>query len=143
MRRLPILFAALLAPVLAAAADGAAPAAGVVPADGTVEASVRESLRLLRSGQVDQWIADWCDTESLCRSSGLEELKRYGLARGQKDAKMCLHGADDAIIVSRLEGDPATDETVKVFVQCDERTMPVPSTMKKIDGKWKVTSFSW
>lgn len=113
------------------------------PAAGTPEATVRASLILLRDGKSDEWISSWCDTSTLCSPAGIPDLKRFALTRAQSGVKHCLHAPDDSIKVTRVEGDPAKDTEVKIWIKCEESRMPTPSTQKKVGDKWLVTSFSW
>jgi hypothetical protein len=73
----------------------------------------------------------------------VETMRRYELKSAEAGAKHCLHGDDNSIQVTRMDGDPAKDDVVKIWVQCEPSRRPVPSTQQKIDGKWMVTSFSW
>lgn len=113
------------------------------PQAGSIEESVRESLKLIRDGKLDAWVRDWCDPQRCQTPAQIEDLKRYGLKRALTGAGKCLHGKEEAVDVVRWRGDPATDHMVTVYIQCEEGRMPVPSTHTKVDGKWKVSSFSW
>lgn len=118
------------------------PALAAPPAAGSVEESVRESLRLLKSGQTDRWIAEWCAPDT-CQASRLVDLREFGLKRAATQASTCLHGAEEDIKITRIKGDPKVDDRVTVWIQCLPDRMPAPSSHQKIDGKWKVVSFSW
>lgn len=130
---------------IAFAQEPPAPAVPAVsaPAAGSVQESVRESLRLIRDGKLDAWMDTWCQPIRCETQYQRDQLKQYGLARAQPDAARCLHGDDDAIVVSRIKGDPDTDDRVTVFIQCEPGRLPVPSTHVKVDGKWRVETFSW
>lgn len=128
---------------IASAAFAQEPAPSTVPAAGSVEESIRESLRLIRDGKLDAWMDSWCQPIRCETQYQRDQLKQFGLARAQPDAARCLHGADDAIVVSRIKGDPLKDERITVYIKCEESRLPVPSTHVKVDGKWRVESFSW
>jgi hypothetical protein len=113
------------------------------PAAGSVEESIKESLKLIRDGKLDAWVKGWCDPQRCQTLSQIEDLKRYGLKRATTGAGKCLHGKEEGVDIVRWRGDPATDNMVTVYIQCEEGRMPVPSTHTKVDGKWKVSSFSW
>lgn len=121
----------------------AAAAAAEPPKEHTPEYTVQQSLKLIRDGQLDQWIAQWCSPDLLCRSASMPELREFGLARAERNAKLCLHGPDDSIQVTRVKGDPAKDPDVTIWVKCEEERMPVPATLHNTDGRWLVRSFSW
>jgi hypothetical protein len=114
------------------------------PADGTPEAAIRTSLQLIRDGKLDQWITDWCSPTTCRNTDTIESMKRYGLARAQGNAALCLHGLQEDIQVTRVKGDPAVDgKPVTIWIQCEEGRMPAPATLVHADGKWTFTSFSW
>jgi hypothetical protein len=130
--------------LLVAFGPGPVAAAGLAsPETGTPEWAIRESLRLLRDGKPDEWIANFCDPTK-CTGDNTEELKTYDLHRATVNAPKCLHGDEEGILVTRMDGDPQVDATLKIFIQCEDSRMPVPATMKKrADGRWLFTSFSW
>ena len=109
---------------------------------GTVAYAVRESLLLLREGKMDAWVADWCHSDACGAPNAVESLKTFGLQRAVGNAAECLHGDDARVQVLTTEGDPAAEGPVKVFIRCGDR-MPVPSVHRQVDGRWKVTEFSW
>lgn len=130
-----LMVAVMAAPSFASAAP---------PAAGTPEESIRESLKLIRDGKLDEWISTWCAPEKCTNTpTAIDELKQFGLARAQKGAPLCLKGSDDSIDVTRVKGDPGKDTSVTVWIKCEESRLPVPATVKKVDNKWLVTSFSW
>lgn len=130
----------LFVPMTALAGDGD-PISN--PPAGSIEETIRSSLILIRDNKLDEWMKTWCDPMRCSTDQQKDDLRRYGLARAQKDAANCLHGKDDAIVIKRWRGDPAKDDTVTVYIACEEGRLPVPSTHTKVDGKWKVASFSW
>jgi hypothetical protein len=112
------------------------------PTPGSPEATISASLVDLRDGKPDAFIADWC-APTLCRSpEAIEQLKTFAIARATPQAASCLR-PDEAIEVVRTKGDPATDDTITVYIKCSAERMPVPSRLVKVDGVWKVDSFSW
>ncbi len=120
-------------------------AIAAAPAAGSPEEAIRESLLLLRDGKGEDFIRDWCAPER-CPSdnaAALDGFRENALASALKSAKTCLHGDTDEVIVKRTKGDPAAEGPVTVFIQCQDGRMPTPATVKKIDGKWRVSSLSW
>lgn len=109
--------------------------------EGTPEFAIRSSLLLLRDGNVDGWVTQWCHPETCSDSTAVAELKRFGLTRATAQAGGCLVGDEDRVFVMSREGDENTGP-LKVFVECKGRRH-VPSTHALVDGKWLVTSFSW
>jgi hypothetical protein len=108
----------------------------------TPEVVIRDSLRLIQEGKVDEWVAGYCSKAQLCQTTErIDELKRYGLARAQTNAKLCLH--DGAIQVTRTKGDPAKDPSVTLWIKCEEARLPVPATLVKTESGWDISSFSW
>jgi hypothetical protein len=140
MRRIWLTAALIALPLVASAADGDLISA---PVAGSIEDSIRGSLRMIRDNKFDDWMTTWCDPLRCSTEQQRDDLRRYGLVRAQKDAANCLHGKDDAIVIKRWRGDPTKDDTVTVYIGCEEGRLPVPSTHTRVDGKWKVASFSW
>jgi hypothetical protein len=133
------------APALAADPPGAKPAPVTVsaPTAGSPEEAVLASLKMLKEGKAEQWMDTWCDPTRCSNKDQREDMLTYSLKRAMTDASLCLHGdKDDAILVKRIDGDPAKDTRIKVFIDCSS-PISTPATLLKVDGKWKIESQSW
>lgn len=161
MSRISVLFLALAASSVALAADppavsttagvkadvsvGAKPGPVTVttPAAGSPEEAVLESLKMLKAGNADKWMDTWCEPTRCSNQDQRNDMKNYSLKRAMADAATCLQGdKDDSILVKRVDGDPAKDTRIKVFIDCGS-PISTPATLLKVDGKWKVESQSW
>jgi hypothetical protein len=111
------------------------------PAAGTVYATLVQGLKLIKQGKFDEWIDSYCHKANLCNSPGAtQSVKRYNLPSLKKLLgynPSCLRGNDDTIVITREDGDPATDSQVKIFLECRTGGMPRPFTMKKEGDTWK------
>jgi hypothetical protein len=121
----------------------AAPVTVTTPTAGSPEEAVLESLKMLKAGNADKWMDTWCEPTRCSNNDQREDMKNYALKRAMADAGSCLQGAkDDAIVVKRIDGNPATDTRIKVFIDCGS-PISTPATLLKVDGKWKIESQSW
>ena len=104
---------------------------------GTIYATIVDGLELIRDKKFEPFLDRYCHTEDLCfNENAKNSLRRYNLPAVSRLAAKCLKDAR-TLLVTRQDGDPKTDDTIKVFVVCDPRGMPRPFTVKKQDGKWK------
>ena len=127
-------FAALLTLGLGALGSSAS-AKEVTPEKGTIYESLYNGLKAVADGKFDVFVDEYCSKDKLCPTSqAIKSLKKYNLPAAQRQAPKCLRGTK--LEVKRLDGDPDKDEMVKVFIQCDERSMPRPYQMVKEKGKW-------
>jgi len=108
----------------------------VTPEPGTVYAALFDGLQLVAAGKFDAFIDGFCSKERLCTTEqAIRSVKQFNLPASQRLAPKCFRGAD--LDVTRVDGDLATDDRVKIFIQCDERGMPRPYEMVKEGGAWK------
>lgn len=128
---LPIL-AAFLAVVLSSGPVRSDP---VVPAADTAERAVLDGLKLIRDGQFDAWVSQWCSTRELCfTEKSVDSLKKYNLPVIQRLAARCIRGTGDALEITRTVVD---DKGTKVFVACDPDAQPRPFTLVKEAKGWR------
>lgn len=107
----------------------------VVPAAGSAERALIDGLKLVRDGQFDAWVSQWCSKSQLCYTDkSVQSLKKYNLPTVAKYAGQCIKGAGDALDVSRTV--PNGDE-VKIFVTCDPDVSPRPFTLVKEAKGWR------
>lgn len=129
---------ALLAFSLVAAVAGAAVADETVkgPAKDSPHYAIIEGLKLIKAGDFDEWVDTWCSKKELCfTDQSVASLKKYNLPTLQRLAPKCLKEGD-AILVTRTDGDPASDDALTIYIQCDPKGMPRPFHLLKEDG-WK------
>lgn len=135
------LLAAILVPLAAIAADIVSK-----PAAGSPEEAVLETLKLMRDGKADEWMAKWCQPGH-CDSEGQkEDLRAHMLKQAMLSSKNCLYkdaAGADGIKVKRVAGNPATDSAIKLYVECTHTQYPPPAALVKVDGAWKVSSIPW
>lgn len=108
------------------------------PKAGTPHHAIIEALKLIRAGNFDGFIKKWCHKGKLCPTGqAISSLKRYNLPAMKRLASKCLK-AGDTLEVTRVNGDPAKDSEVKIFIVCDPRGMPRPFTLSNTEGgAWK------
>lgn len=108
----------------------------VKPEAGSVYAALYDGLKLVAEGKFDGFIDKFCSKDKLCPTDqAIASLRKYNLPAAQRQAPKCLKG--DSLEVTKVEGDPAKDESLKIFIQCDERGMPRPYQMTKEGGSWR------
>ena len=134
-RSISVLFAATVVAL-------ALPALAAAPAAGTPEDTIVQSLKLLKDGKLDDFIAKYCDP-NYCNTGNLESLKAYALKHAAEHAKDCLHEGD-TLEVTRVKGDFTTDTRATIYVRCEADRMPVPTNFaKQADGTWKISGLSF
>ena len=107
----------------------------VAPDAGTVYATLYNGLKAVADGKFEVFIDKYCSKDKLCPTDqAISSLKKYNLPAAQRQAPKCLKGAN--LEVTKVDGDPASDDNVKIFIQCDERGMPRPYQMVKEKGTW-------
>jgi hypothetical protein len=110
------------------------------PSPGTVYHALLEGLKLIKDKKYDDWIGTWCSTQELCfNATSIASLKKYSLPAIQRIAPYCLKDNATSLQVTRVDGDPAKDSQVKVFIICNPQGMPKPFTLIKENG-WKFKS---
>ncbi len=116
---------------------GSAFAEPTAPAAGSPEATILAGLELIRDGKFGKWMSKHCHTEDLCHNANSRKsLEKYNLPAMKRLAPKCIK-AGGKLDVTRVNGDPKTDQQVKIFVVCDPAGMPRPFTMKKQGSAWK------
>jgi hypothetical protein len=136
-----LLSSALIAAPVSAQGDEPSPT-GLVkkPAVGTVHHALIEGLKLIEEGEFDGWIAQWCSVSKLCYNDNARKaLKKYNLPARKRTVSACLKGERDSVQVTRMNGDPAKDDAVKLFIQCSEDSMPRPFSLHKSADGWRFT----
>src|SRR5688572_19777993 len=113
----------------------------VAPAAGSIEAAIIDSMKMIGAGQLDEWIAKYCDAGTCPDTAAKESLKMYQLKSSSKTAHECMT-SDGGILVTRREDD-AAEGTKRVYVFCGPNRMPAPSSAKLVGDAWKFTTFSW
>lgn len=113
----------------------------VSPAAGSMEAAIIESMTMIGAGQLDEWIAKYCDASTCPDTAAKESLKTYQLKSSSKTAHECMT-SDGGILVTRREANEA-EGTTRVYVFCGANRMPAPASLKLVGDAWKFTSFSW
>ena len=123
----------LLVPASASAVDGKT----IKPKAGTPHHALLDGLKLIRDSKFDAWIERYCHTEDLCFSeTSKRSLRKYNLPAIHRLASHCIKGGD-ALKITRTDGDPAKDDQVKLFVECNPKGMPRPFTLKRQGKAWK------
>ena len=105
-----------------------------------IVASIESALQLVIAGDFDTFLAKHVDPARLAGPKAVENWKAYSLRRAQTTGKACL--VDGHVKVDHWRGDPAAEDRVTVYLSCGEG-MPKPSSHRKVDGEWKITSVSW
>ncbi len=124
--------------ITAQAKDGPSHKVIKSPAKGSPYYAIIEGLKLIEAEHFNAWMTEWCSTSELCLNDRTRNsLKKYNLPAMKRMAPHCLKGRDDELHVTRTDGDPAKDTSVKVFIKCKEGGMPRPMWLKKEDGGWR------
>lgn len=98
--------------------------------------AVLDGLKLVRDGKFDAWVDKWCSKKQLCyNDKSISSLKRYNLKALKRVAPQCIKDGG-SLVVTRVVGDPAKDEALKIFVLCNPKGMPRPFHLVKEKG-WK------
>jgi hypothetical protein len=99
--------------------------------------AIREGLKLIRDGKFSDWMTRWCSPTELCTTDiQRKSLKKFNLPAMQRLAPDCLKGEGNTVQVTKIEGDPVKDKSVKIFIQCNPKGSPRPFHMIREDG-WK------
>jgi len=111
---------------------------------GTPWHALIQGFRLIKAGDFQGWVNNWCHKGDLCRnSSSIRSLKKYNLPAMKRLLNYnpsCLSGNGDSIVVSRVDGDPLKDNQIRVFCECRPNSMPRPIKLKKENGHWRFNS---
>lgn len=107
------------------------------PAAGSPHEALLGGLKLIVDKKFDAFLDRYCHQEDLCYTDrARKSLLRYNLPALSRIGGQCIK-AGDTLKVTRTDGDPAKDATVKIFVECNPKGMPRPFTLKKEGGQWK------
>ena len=112
----------------------------VNPPEGSVEHSLLDSMKMMKAGDFDGWIAKWCSAETCPDRATNEQYKLYQLTSSSKTVGQCMTD-DGGILVTRRED--AEGGGTRIYVFCGPNRMPAPSSHVKQGESWKLTSFSW
>ena len=101
----------------------------------TPEGVLLEGLRLIADGDFDAWVARYCHKDKLCPTAqAIKSVKRYNLPAVQRIVPGCLaREKKGALEITRR--DRQGDE-LKLFVQCSDKGMPRPFTLRKEGDAW-------
>lgn len=110
----------------------------VTPETGTVFGQLYDGLKLVEKGDFNGWVEGYCSKTAYCSSANaIKSVTRYNLPAAKRQAAQCFKGAGkDKLEVTRVNGDPATSDAVKIFLQCAEDSTPRSYEMIKEGGKW-------
>ncbi len=107
------------------------------PAKGSVYAFLLEGLILLADGDVDGWIAGYCDGIRLCKNeSELAFIRNHSAPVQEKIAPGCLKDGDRALDIHHVIGNPDIDTAVKVYLVCDPADPPRFYSLRKTGDYW-------
>jgi hypothetical protein len=94
-------------------------------------------FKLIRDNKWDDWMKTHCSSSKLClNDNSKKSLKTYNLPAMQRRINRGCLKSGDSIKVIRTEGNPASDATIKVFIECETTAMPVPFHLIKEGDKW-------
>lgn len=103
----------------------------------TFEKTLVDGLKLIRDNKWDDWMKNLCSTDKLClNDNSKKSLKTYNLPAMQRRIQRGCLKSGDTLKVIRTEGNPASDTTIKVFIECETTAMPVPFHLIKEGDKW-------
>lgn len=107
------------------------------PPTASHELTLVDGLKLIRDNKWDDWMNKHCSTNKLClNANSKKSLKTYNLPAMQRRIQRGCLKSGDTIKVIRTEGNPSSDEVLKVFIECETTAMPVPFHLVKENGKW-------
>ena len=107
------------------------------PTAGTVYAFLLEGLILLADGEIDTWIAGYCDGIRLCKNEAeLSFIRKYSAPVQQKVAPGCLKDGDRALDIHHMIGNPEIDTAVKIYLNCNPEDPPRFYSLRKTADYW-------
>ena len=113
----------------------------VDPPEGSVEHAMIQSMNMIKAGNFDAWVGQYCHPNTCPDKQAIDALKAYQLKSSSKTVHECMTD-DGGVLVTKREEDEAQGG-FRIYVFCGENRMPAPSSLIKADGSWKVASFSW
>lgn len=134
-----VIFSGMLCSVLflGSAEAGGEETGMMKPARGSVYAFLLEGLKLLADGDVESWIAGYCDGLRLCKNEAeLAMIRNYRAPLQEKIAPTCLKDGERALDIARVIGDPEVDIAVKIYLVCDPQVPPRFYSLRKTADYW-------
>ncbi len=120
----------------AVAEDGTKRADKVVKAAPDHETALLEGLKLIKAGDFDGWISNWCSTEKLCYTDTAKKgILRYNLPALKRIVGHCIKDGD-TLKVTKTQG-KVDEGKLKVFIECNPKGMPRPFHLTKDKAGWR------
>lgn len=91
--------------------------------DAKVTAAIVETIEMTTKGELDGWMAKYCDPKRCVDERTKSEWKAYQLKQANLHSAACLK--DGKIDVSQRTGDAATDDEVRWYIRCEGRQIPI------------------
>jgi len=91
--------------------------------DAKVTAALVETIEMTTAGDLDGWIAKYCDPNRCGEARAREEFKLYQLKQANLKSKMCMNDKKE-ITVSQRKGEISSGEEVRWYIKCEGRQMP-------------------
>lgn len=91
--------------------------------DTKVTAAIVETIQMTTAGELDAWIAKYCDPNRCTDEARKAEWKAYQLKQANLKAGACLK--DGTVSVKQRMGDASTGAETRWFIRCEGREMPV------------------
>jgi len=109
----------------------------IEPKKGSVYYSLLEGLKLLAVGDIEEWIASYCDGMRLCNNAPeLNNIRNHRAQLQQKIAPACLKKGGEALHVDYVVGNPEIDIAVKIYLICDETGPPRFYSLRRTVDYW-------
>lgn len=127
-----LLISLVLLPVTVTAEEGL-----IVPKKGSVYAALLHGLKLLSTGDIEQWIVSSCDGIRLCSNSAdINHIRNVRAKVQEKIATSCLKKGGEALEVDRVVGNPEIDIAVKIYLVCGENDPPRFYSLRRTVDLW-------
>jgi hypothetical protein len=88
-----------------------------------VKAALVETIEMTSAGDLDGWIAKYCDPSRCSEAQARNEFKTYQLKQANLKAAKCMN-ADKEITVSQKNGEIASGKEVRWYIKCEGKQMP-------------------
>jgi|GEM_PF-2363541 len=113
-----------------------------VPKAGTAAKGLLDGLKAVHAGDKRAFESKHCSKKKLCSSKdAIKRMYQYNWPSAKRMAPKCLKGDKKSqIIVTRVQGNEASDSEVKVFISCIDGQRPRPYRMHKEGGSWKLAN---
>ncbi len=106
------------------------------------KATIASALKMLLDGEYQKYIDTHCHPDACSTDAAKKSLIRYNFPATTRRAGPCLKQGN-TVDVKKTKGDPNKDKEIKVFIDCGDKRMPPPATLRKHSGKWMIYRFSW